>query len=150
MRGNRPRDEPPPVPGTNGTKWRFYCGIKQETASLSLGQVPVCPREGSQGRFLFVPDTVPPKMFMFIGFLLAQLLSGPLRLRVQSRSRTRLTIAASIAFLFQQLRFGVFREGVFQKMPALEGQFLKFLWDLQEKITSEQRKTQNKALRRGA
>ena len=24
-----------------------------------------------------------------------------------------------------QLRFGVFREGVFQKMPALEGQFLK-------------------------
>ena len=25
----------------------------------------------------------------------------------------------------QQLRFGVFREGVFQKMPALEGQFLK-------------------------
>ena len=26
---------------------------------------------------------------------------------------------------YQQLRFGVFREGVFQKMPALEGQFLK-------------------------
>ena len=25
------------------------------------------------------------------------------------------------------LRFGVFREGVFQKMPALEGQFLKEL-----------------------
>ena len=25
----------------------------------------------------------------------------------------------------QQLRFGVFCEGVFQKMPALEGQFLK-------------------------
>ena len=25
----------------------------------------------------------------------------------------------------QQLRFGFFREGVFQKMPALEGQFLK-------------------------
>ena len=24
----------------------------------------------SQGRFLFVPDTVPPKMFMFIGFVL--------------------------------------------------------------------------------
>ena len=28
-------------------------------------------------------------------------LSGPLRLRVQSRSRTRLRIAASIAFLFR-------------------------------------------------
>ena len=27
--------------------------------------------------------------------------------------------------ILQQLRFGVFREGVFQKMPALEGQFLK-------------------------
>ena len=26
----------------------------------------------SQGRFLFVPDTVPPKMFMFIGFFLAR------------------------------------------------------------------------------
>ena len=26
---------------------------------------------------------------------------------------------------YQQLRFGVFREGVFQKMPALEGQLLK-------------------------
>ena len=26
----------------------------------------------SQGRFLFVPETVPPKMFMFIGFFLAR------------------------------------------------------------------------------
>ena len=66
-----PREEPPPVPGTNGTKWRFYCGIRQKTAGLSQGRVPICPREGSrlsQGWFLFVPDTVPPKMFMFIGF----------------------------------------------------------------------------------
>ena len=40
---------------------------------------PVCPRDGSQfvpgrvsrlsqGRFLFVPDTVRPEMFRFIGF----------------------------------------------------------------------------------
>ena len=39
--------------------------------SLSQERVPVCPRKGSrlsQGRFLFVPDTVQPKMFMFIGF----------------------------------------------------------------------------------
>ena len=59
------------VPGTNGTKWQSYCGIKQEQASLSQGQVPICPESESrlsQGRFLFVPDTVPPKMFMFIGF----------------------------------------------------------------------------------
>ena len=58
----------PPVPGTNGTEWRFYCGINQRKAGLSQGRVPFCPGEGShlsQGRFLFVPDTVPPKMFMF-------------------------------------------------------------------------------------
>ena len=70
------RDKPPPVPGTNGTKWRFYCGIKQRKAGLSQGRVPFCPGEGShlsQGRFLFVPDTVPPKMFMFIGFFLARI-----------------------------------------------------------------------------
>ena len=49
-----PRDKPGPVPGTDGTKWRFYCGIKQKTAGLS------------QARLLFVPNTVPPKMFMSI------------------------------------------------------------------------------------
>ena len=73
---NRPRDEPPPVPGTNGTKWRFYCGIKQRKAGLSQGRVPSCPGEGSrlsQGRFLFVPDTIPTKMFMFIGVFLVRL-----------------------------------------------------------------------------
>ena len=42
-----PRDEPPPVPGTNGTKWRFYCGIQQKTADLSQGRVPVCPGDSS-------------------------------------------------------------------------------------------------------
>ena len=72
---NRPRDEPPPVPGTNGAKWRFYCGIEQKMASLSQGRVPICPGEGSrlsQGQFSFVPDTVPRKLFMFIGFFLAR------------------------------------------------------------------------------
>ena len=34
-------------------------------------------------------------------------LSGPLQLRVQSRSRTRLRIAASIAFLFRACFKGV-------------------------------------------
>ena len=66
---------PHPSPGTNGTKWRFYCEIKQHKAGLSQGRVPICPGEGShlsQGRFLFVPDTVPPKMFMFIGLFLAR------------------------------------------------------------------------------
>ena len=45
-------------------------------AGLSQGRVPICPGEGSrlsQGRFLFVLDTVPPKMFMFIGFFLPDL-----------------------------------------------------------------------------
>ena len=41
-------------------------------------------------------------------FLLGRL-SGPLRLRVQSRSRTRLRIAASIAFLFHAYFKGAFR-----------------------------------------
>ena len=75
LAGQSFQDEPPPVPGTNGTKWRFDCGIKQERAGLSQGQVPVCPRERShlsQGRFLFVPDTVPPKTFMFIGFFFSE------------------------------------------------------------------------------
>ena len=40
-------------------------------------------------------------------FGLSCLLSGPLRLRVQSRSRTRLRIAASIAFLFRACFKGV-------------------------------------------
>ena len=38
----------------------------------------------------------------------SSVLSGPLRLRVQSRSRTRLRIAASIAFLFRACFKGVF------------------------------------------
>ena len=71
-----PGTNPHPSPGTNGTKWRFYCGIKQRKAGLSQGRVPFCPGEGShlsQGPFLFVPDTVPPKMFMFIGFFLPEI-----------------------------------------------------------------------------
>ena len=56
----------PSVPATNGTKWRFYCGIKQKKAGLSQGRVPFCPGT------LFVPDTVPPQMFIFIGFFLPE------------------------------------------------------------------------------
>ena len=40
--------------------------------------------------------------------VLPGMLSGPLRLRVQSRSRTRLRIAASIVFLFHACFKGVF------------------------------------------
>ena len=42
-----------PVPGTNGTKWRFHCGIKQKTAGLSQGRVPI------RGGVPFVPGIVP-------------------------------------------------------------------------------------------
>ena len=45
--------------------------LNREKAGLSQGQVPFCPGEGShlsQGRFLFVPATILPKMFMFIVF----------------------------------------------------------------------------------
>ena len=58
-------------------KMAIYCGIKQRKAGLSQGRVPFCPGEGShlsQGRFPFVPDTVPPKMFMLIGFFLPECL----------------------------------------------------------------------------
>ena len=84
-------DEPPPVPGTNGTKWRFCCGIQERKASLSQGRVSFCPREGahlSQERFLFVPDTVPPKMFMFIGLFLTRT-KGVVRQRAPLRTALR-------------------------------------------------------------
>ena len=49
-----PQKKKKTVPGTNGTKWRFYCGIKQQTAGLSQGRAqfvpgtgPFCPRDGS-------------------------------------------------------------------------------------------------------
>ena len=53
---------------------------------------------------------------------------------------------------YQQLRFGVFREGVFQKMPALEGQFLKEIYVrfAGENHLRTQKNTKNKALRRGS
>ena len=55
MRDNRPRDKPPTRPRTNGTKWRFYCGIKQRKAGLSPGTGPILSRGGVP----FVPRTVP-------------------------------------------------------------------------------------------
>ena len=63
--------QPGPVPRTNETKWRFYFGTKQKTAGLSQGRIPVYPRDRSslpQGQFLFIPNTVPPKMFMICFF----------------------------------------------------------------------------------
>ena len=54
----------------------------------------------------------------------------------------------------QQLRFGIFQppEGVVQKMPALEGQFLR---EISVRCAGEnhlrtQQNTQNEALRRGS
>ena len=76
LAGQSSQGRTPTHPRDKRTKWRFYCGSKQETAALSQGRVPICPREGSrlsQGQFLFVPDTVRPQMFMFIGFFLARL-----------------------------------------------------------------------------
>ena len=69
------------VPGTNphlsqgqtGQNGDFTVELNRKQPGLSQGRVPICPRERShlsQGWFLFVPDTVPPKMFMFIGFFL--------------------------------------------------------------------------------
>ena len=61
--GQSSQGQPGTVPGTNGTRWPFHCGIQQGNGrfvpgtgpGLSQGQVPfvlgtspVCPREGSQ------------------------------------------------------------------------------------------------------
>ena len=43
------------VPGTRGTKWRFYCGIKQRKASFVPGTSPILSRGGVP----FVPGTAP-------------------------------------------------------------------------------------------
>ena len=58
---------PHPFQGQTGQNGDFTVELNRKR--------PVCPGEGSrlsQGRFVFVPDTVPPKMFMFIGFFLAR------------------------------------------------------------------------------
>ena len=55
LAGQSSRGRTPPVPGTNGTKWRFYCGIKQRKAGLSQGRGPILSRGGVP----FVPGTVP-------------------------------------------------------------------------------------------
>ena len=59
MRDNSSQWRTPSVPGTDGTKWRCYCGIKHKTAGLSQGRVPVCPRNGSRFVRRFVPGTGP-------------------------------------------------------------------------------------------
>ena len=46
-------------------------------------------------------------------------------LLLQDRHLEVATLQSPQRTFCQQLRFGVFREGVFQKMPALEGQFPK-------------------------
>ena len=59
------------VPRTNGTKWRFYCGIQQKTADLSQGRVPFGRWDGSRfvaGTVPVCPQHRPAKMFMFIVF----------------------------------------------------------------------------------
>ena len=65
------------VPGTNPHPSQGQTGQNGDFTVELNRQRPVCPNlsQGrgsrlSQGRFLFVPDTVPQKMFMFIGFFL--------------------------------------------------------------------------------
>ena len=57
------------------------------------------------------------KKYLFFPWF-SLLLSGPLRLRVQSRSRTRLRIAASIAFLLHANYFGA-------RLKEIKGRFRK-------------------------
>ena len=57
-----------PHPSQFVKKLQIYCRIQEKKGRcLSQGRVPICPREGSRlsrGRLQFVPDTVPPKMFI--------------------------------------------------------------------------------------
>ena len=58
------------------------------------------PKHEARGRGILTKHTTTPPLGPWD-------LSGPLRLRVQSRSRTRLRIAASIAFVFRSCFKGV-------------------------------------------
>ena len=81
---------------------RFYCGIQQKTAGLSQGRVPICPRDGSrmsQERFLFVPNTVLPKMFVFIGFILARFKAVTVTASISSNNSPRRTHSCMYRFL---------------------------------------------------
>ena len=71
------------VPGTNphssqgqtGQNGDFTVEFNRKRPACLRDKSQVVPREGSrlsQKRFLFVPDTVPAKMFMFIGFFLVR------------------------------------------------------------------------------
>ena len=74
--------------GRTPTRPRFQTGQNGDLSVEFNRKRPVCPRDRpqfvpgmgsrlSQGRFLFVPDTVPPEMFMFIGFFLPDFLREP-------------------------------------------------------------------------
>ena len=66
-----PGTTPPPSQGQTGQNGDFTVE-STEKAGLSQRRVSICPGEGSrlsQGRFLFVPNTVPPQDVMFIVFL---------------------------------------------------------------------------------
>ena len=70
-----PGTNPHPSQGQTGQNGDFTVEVNRKRpvfprdgSQFVLGRGPVCPRDGVP----FVPDTVPPKMFMFIGFFLAQ------------------------------------------------------------------------------
>ena len=71
LRDNRPSHKPGPVLGTNQDPSQGQTGPNRDFSVELNRKWPVCPRKGfrlSQGWFLFVPNTVPTKMFMFIVF----------------------------------------------------------------------------------
>ena len=74
----------------------FICQVRLLSRISSMGSLHVINH-----RFIQVPLAYPLVFAMPLG------LSGPLRLRVQSRSRTWLRIAVSIAFLFRACFKGV-------------------------------------------
>ena len=68
-----PGTNPHPSQGQTGQNGNFTVEFNRN--GRFVPGTPVCPRDGSrlsQGRFLFVQNTVPPKTFMFIDFSLVR------------------------------------------------------------------------------
>ena len=74
--GQSSQGRTPTRPRDKRDKMAILLWNSTEKGRFVPGTGPILSRGGlshlSQGRFLFVPDTVPPKMFMFIGFFLAR------------------------------------------------------------------------------
>ena len=122
------------------------CGISGDSGPAILGIVRFAIRDS-------VPLSPDPKGFRKTlpkkrqGFFLSR---NPKNLRKERKNGPKKQ-GPSENRKISSCVLGFFARGFSRKCLHWRGNFWKkFLWDLQEKITSEHRKTQNKALRRGS